>query len=57
MREVKVIGSGKNAREVTVERFNAGEVEQLRGVLADLAKETGGREERHVIEGGAENPM
>lgn len=40
-----------------VERFNAAEIEQLRGVLADLAKETGGRKERQVLEGDVENPL
>ena len=57
VREVKVIGSGKNAREVVVERFNAAEIEQLRGVLTDLAKETGGRKDIQVLTGGRDNPV
>ena len=57
VREAKVIGSGKNAREVTVERFNAAEIEQFRGVLADLAKETGGRKDATVVTGDAESPL
>jgi len=57
VREAKVVGSGKNAREVVVERFNATEVEQLRGVLADLAKETGGRKDIQVVTGDADSPL
>ena len=57
VREVKVVGSGKNAREIVVERFNAAEIEQLRGVLADLAKETGGRKDIQVVTGDTENPL
>ena len=55
--EVKIVGSGKSAREVTVARFNAAEVEQFRGVLADLAKETGGRKDVHVVTGDVDNPV
>ena len=57
VREVKVVGSGKNAREVVVERFNAAEIEQLRGVLADLAKETGGRKDIQVLTGDVDSPL
>ena len=57
VREVKIVGSGKNAREVVVERFNSAEVEQLRGVLTDLEKETGGRKDVTVLMGDATNPV
>jgi hypothetical protein len=57
MREVKIVGSGKNAREIVLERFNASEVEQLRGLLADLAKETGGRKDIQVLTGDSDNPV
>jgi len=57
VREAKVVGSGKNAREVVVERFNSAEVEQLRGVLADIAKETGGRKDIQVVTGDADSPL
>ncbi len=51
VREVKIVGNGKHAREVVVERFHAAEIGQLRGVLADLAKETGGRKDIQVLSG------
>lgn len=41
--QVKMIGSGLIAKEVDYEEFNASEVQQYRGVLDDIAKETGGR--------------
>lgn len=41
--DVKQIGSGKNAERVDIERFNAAILTELRGILDDLAKETGGR--------------
>jgi hypothetical protein len=43
VRDVKAIGSGENAERVDIERFNAAEVEQLRGLLDDIAKEKGER--------------
>jgi hypothetical protein len=54
--DVKQIGSGKNAERVDIERFNAAIFSELRGVLDDLAKETGGRKQKHEVsgpEGGA----
>lgn len=41
--DVKQIGGGDRAERVPIERFNQGEVAELRGLLDDLAKETGGR--------------
>ena len=41
--DVKQIGSGDYAERVDIERFNAAMIDQLRGALDDLAKETGGR--------------
>lgn len=43
LRDVKGIGMGENWTEVNVLRFNSAELEQLRGLLDDIAKETGGR--------------
>lgn len=41
--DVKQIGNGKYAQRVDLIVFNRGLVEQYRGILDDLAKETGGR--------------
>lgn len=41
--DVKQIGGGEYAERVDIERFNSAIIEQYRGVLDDLAKETGGR--------------
>lgn len=43
LRDIKGIGAGDNWTQVDVVRFNAAELEQLRGLLDDIAKETGGR--------------
>jgi hypothetical protein len=43
LRDVKGIGQGENWTQVEIQRFNAAELEQLRGLLDDIAKETGGR--------------
>jgi hypothetical protein len=43
LRDVKQIGSGEFAQKVELERFNGALIEQFRGTLDDLAKETGGR--------------
>lgn len=45
--DVKQIGSGDQAERVDIERFNAPIIDQFRGVLDDLAKETGGRRKRN----------
>jgi len=43
LRDVKQIGSGKQAERVDLIRFNAPLFQQLRGVLDDIAKEMGHR--------------
>ncbi len=43
LKHVKQIGYGDTAERVDLERFNAALIDQFRGVLDDLAKETGGR--------------
>lgn len=44
--DVKQIGSGEYAERVDIEKFNAAIISELRGVLDDIAKETGGRKQR-----------
>jgi hypothetical protein len=44
--QVKGVGAGMAAEVVDYEEFNSGEVVQYRGVLDDIAKETGGRVQR-----------
>jgi hypothetical protein len=46
VQDAKSIGSGESAERVDIERFNAAEVEQLRGLLDDIAKEKGERVKR-----------
>lgn len=41
--ETKGVGAGEAAEVIDYDVFNAGEVAQYRGVLDDIAKETGGR--------------
>ncbi len=41
--DVKMIGTGESQERVEFELFNSAEVTQYRGVLEDIAKETGGR--------------
>ena len=55
--DVKQIGSGLDAERVDIERFNAPIIEQYRGTLDDLAKETGGRKERHEVTGADGAPL
>jgi hypothetical protein len=43
LRDIKGIGHGDNWTQIEIDRFNAGELEQLRALLDDIAKETGGR--------------
>jgi hypothetical protein len=50
--DVKQIGSGKDAERVDIERFNAAIIDQARGVLDDLAKETGGRHKKADVSVG-----
>jgi hypothetical protein len=57
--DVKQIGSGEDAERVDIVRFNGSLVEQLRGGLDDLAKETGGRIRKAELSGpnGGEIPI
>jgi hypothetical protein len=48
--DVKQVGSGEDAQRVDIERFNGAMLEQLRGTLDDLAKETGGRKQKTSVE-------
>jgi hypothetical protein len=48
LNDAKVIGSGAKARYIKTIRFNHHLFEQFRGVLDDIAKETGGR--KHQVE-------
>lgn len=52
--QVKGVGSGDIAEIVDYEEFNAGEVVQYRGVLDDIAKETGGRVQKTDVTSGGE---
>lgn len=55
VRDVKQVGGGEDAQIVEIRRFNAALIEQYRGVLDDLARETGGRNPRlHVAVGGGD---
>lgn len=45
VKDYKSIGSRESAEVVELERFNAPEVDQYRGILDDIARETGGRRE------------
>lgn len=55
--DVKQIGSGSNVERVDIERFNAAIIDQLRGVLDDLAKETGGRKRSMELTGAEGTPL
>lgn len=57
--DVKQIGSGDDAERVDLVRFNAPLIAQLRGVLEDLASETGGRQQRveHSTKDGQPLPI
>lgn len=43
LKDVKSIGFGKDAEKVDIIRFNSPMIEQIRGVLDDIAREVGGR--------------
>jgi hypothetical protein len=47
--ETKGVGSGEAAEVIDYDVFNAAEVAQYRGVLDDIAKETGGRIQKQDI--------
>lgn len=55
--DVKGIGGGDSWERVDVERFNAAEVDQYRGILDDIAKETGGRKQSVEHSGSVEIPI
>lgn len=55
--DVKQIGSGPNAKRIDIERFNAAIIDQLRGALDDLAKETGGRKRGVEVTGVEGGPL
>lgn len=52
--DVKQIGSGETAERVDIERYNSAIFGDLRGVLDDLAKETGGRVAKQDITTGGQ---
>jgi hypothetical protein len=51
VRDVKQIGGGEFARQVTVYRYNSQIVSDYRGILDDIAKEVGGRKLQHELSG------
>lgn len=55
--DVKQIGSGDDAMRVDLVRFNAGIIREYRGVLDDIAKETGGRAQKHQLSGADGKPL
>lgn len=55
--DVKQIGAGEFAERIDIVRFNSALVHELRGVLDDLAKETGGRVEKQEITGEGGGPV
>lgn len=59
VRDTKWVGPGDVGERVDVERFNGSEVEQLRGLLDDIAREKGERVKRHEHSGrdGAPIPV
>lgn len=57
LKDVKQIGQGEKAQRVDIVRFNSALLEQFRGVLDDLAKETGGRVSKHEVGGPNGGPI
>lgn len=57
LEQVKGVGSGEIAEIVEYEEFNAAEVAAYRGVLDDIAKETGGRAQRTELTGAEGGPV
>jgi hypothetical protein len=55
--DVKQIGGGEHAERVDIVRFNAALIEQYRGTLDDLAKETGGRKQKMEVTGKDGGPV
>jgi hypothetical protein len=50
LKDVKGIGGEKNFREVEIERFNAGILEEFRKYLEDIAAEMGERVQQHKVQ-------
>lgn len=59
VRDIKQIGSGEYAEQVEIYRYNSALISDYRGVLDDLAKETGGRKQKqeHVHKGDRSAPI
>jgi hypothetical protein len=55
--DVKQVGSGENTTIVDIVRFNAPIIDQFRGVLDDIAKETGGRIKKSEFTGANGSPL
>ena len=55
--QVKGVGSGDIAELVYYEEFNKAEVDSYRGVLDDIAKEVGGRAQKHEHTGEGGEPL
>lgn len=55
--QVKGVGSGDIAEIVDYEEFNGAEISAYRGVLDDIAKETGGRVQKQELTGANGGPM
>ena len=49
--QVKALGAGPNMEIVDYEEFNTAEVQQLRGVFDDIAKELGHRKDKLELSG------
>jgi hypothetical protein len=47
LEDVKQIGGGKFAERVDILRYNSAIVSDIRGILDDIARETGGRVNKH----------
>ncbi len=55
--EVKGVGSAENFSLIDYKLFNSSEVQQLRGVLSDIAEEVGGRVQRKELTGKDGKPL
>lgn len=55
--DVKQIGSGAEAERVDLEKFNPAIISEFRGVLDDIAKETGGRIKKNEFTGANGSPL
>lgn len=57
LNDAKQIGKGSYAERIDLIRFNAPLIEQYRGVLDDLARETGGRKQQFEHSGPGGGPI